>query len=219
MATGRAARAWAGALAGLVFLTGCAHSHGNATGAGHASGSIPARPALLVLGGADTEGEALPDRLRTAWPYLVYREAMPRDAEMVNGAFEHATAAEALGEQAPLDRELAPRFVAMWIGVDDLRARTPVRTFERSLTELIHIVKADGAQHVLVADIPDAYGNAAATYDAAIRATVRSTGAVLVELEPVAVHFVEADHLPPVADTATHREIATRFERALRSTP
>ena len=175
-----------------------------------------ARPqTLLVLGGADNEGQAIPDRLQDAWPYLLYHDAFPRAAVLVNDALDTATAADVLDTQASLVRQLSPDIVAMWIGIDDLRDRTPIPTFTHELRTLTATLHADGARHILIADIPYAYGSNAAAYDVAIRTVAQAAGAVLVELQHLHVTFVTDHRSPPEADAATHRAIANAFEQAL----
>jgi hypothetical protein len=204
------------AVCAVAFL--CAACSGGRSAARLAAptGNSPARPqTLLVLGGADNEGQAIPDRLQDAWPYLLYRDAFPRAAVLVNDALDTATAADVLETQASFVRQLSPDVVAMWIGIDDLRDRTPIPTFTHELRTLTATLQADGAGHILIADIPSDYGSNAAAYDVAIRTVAQTAGAVLVELQHLHVTFVTDHRSPSEADAATHRAIANAFEQAL----
>ena len=117
----------------------------------------------------------MPDRLRDAWPYLLFDEAFPISTSLVNAALDGATVARAEADQLPLAREVKPRVVAIWLGIDDLAQHTPVAHFSSELRALIEELRATGAQRILVADLPRAFGSGVTEYDTAIRSVVEST--------------------------------------------
>jgi hypothetical protein len=63
---------------------------------------------VLALGGSATEGDGVRNRLRDAWPYLVFETAFPRSTVFVNGALDDASLQHALTAQAPLAAQLKP---------------------------------------------------------------------------------------------------------------
>jgi GDSL-like lipase/acylhydrolase family protein len=178
--------------------------------------TAPGRPqTVLAIGGSATEGDGVDDRLRNAWPYLVFRESFPVSTVFVNGALDDATAEKAVVDQAPLANELKPGVVEIWLGADDLAVATPLPAFTLSFTRLIDTLKADGARRILVADLPGAYGERAAAYNAAIHAVVAGTHAELVSLSGVSITLAPTDGLAPQPDAGSHRLVATAFEAQL----
>ncbi len=194
--------------------------------AGCSSGSHSAAPpttlaagppeTVLAIGGSATEGDGVADRLRNAWPYLVFHESFPISTVFVNGALDGATVANALVAQAPLARDLKPSVVEIWLGADDLVAATPVTAFTLTFTQLINALHADGAQRILVADLPGAYGSRAGAYNDAIHAVAARTHAELVSLADASITLAPTDGLAPQPDAAGHRLVATAFEAQIR---
>jgi lysophospholipase L1-like esterase len=196
----------------------------NACSGGGRSTTVPptdngAPTTLLVIGGSATEGDGVANRLRDAWPYLVFRDAFSRSTSLINAALDNATVANAHADQLPLVTEVKPDTVLIWLGVDDLIHRTPTAQFASQLRTLIDDARATGTRRILVADLPDALGNTTSAYNAALRQVVAATHTKLVELEHVTITLVPTDGLPPQPDAAGHRAIAQTFERALRTTP
>jgi hypothetical protein len=170
---------------------------------------------VVAVGGNDTQGDNVPDRLHEAWPYRMFRDAFPRSTVFVNASVAGATAAAAERGQLPIVRELAPDVVVIWIGTEDMVLRTPTRDFARALSRLIAGAQDAGAARVLVGNLPDAYGARARPYNTAIQHAVRETGAELVELdrEPISL----ADELGPLPqlDVDGHRRVAEAFGRRI----
>jgi hypothetical protein len=168
------------------------------------------------MGGSATEGDGLDDRLRDAWPYVIFREAFPRNTTFVNAASDNATVHRALTTQLPLARDAKPETIAIWLGADDALQAVPIATFTDELRQLVTGVRAAGARRVLIAGLPPAYGRAAARYDRAVRQVAAATGAEFVDLAPAHVARRAVDGLPDEPDAASHRAIATAFEEELR---
>ncbi len=172
---------------------------------------------MVTMGGSATEGDGVEDRLHDAWPYLVYNEARPPTSVLVNAALDDATVRRAIANQLLLVAETKPDLVAVWLGVDDARARTPVATFRRELTLLIRSARVTAVTRVLVADLPASIGVAdAGAYNTAIRQAVTATKAELVELANIDVTLAPTQGLPDQPDAKSHRAIADAFERVLR---
>jgi lysophospholipase L1-like esterase len=183
-----------------------------------AEGNQPSRT-VLALGGSATEGEGLTDRLHDAWPYRVFGTAFPRSTVFVNGALDEATAVQALAAQVPLARELKPDVVEVWLGADDVAARTPIDAFTSTLGQLVDELRAAGARRILVADLPHAYGVDAAPYNAALRRVVRDNRAELVDLANAPVRLVSGGGRRSQPDAVSHGVIADAFAAVLRSSP
>ena len=169
---------------------------------------------VLALGGSATEGDGVRDRLRNAWPYLVFQTAFPRSTVFVNGALDDATLQHAITAQAPLAAQLKPDVVEVWLGADDVRASTPIALFRAEFRQLLALLHPSAARRVLVADLPPTLGNTA-PYDAAIHAEVIAAHAELVSLTNTAIVVAPTDGLSPQPDAASHRLIAEAFERQL----
>ena len=113
-------------------------------------------------------------------------------------------------------RRSKPDVVAVWLGIDDLSQRTPVGQFAAGLRTVIDDLRAAGADRILVADLPKAYGDVS-SYNAAIRGVVRSTKTTLVDLQDAAVSLARSDRFAAQPDAASQRVIAGAFEQALRT--
>ena len=183
------------------------------------AGPVAKPTTLLTIGGSATEGDGTEDRLRDAWPYIVLHDALPLSSVLVNAALDDQTVARAIADQLPIASDVKPNVVAIWLGADDVLAGTPRADFTRELTELVESLRADGAQRILVADLPAQLGGAVGRYNAAIRAVVTMTRAELVELARTPITVIHVSRLPDQPDTASHRAIAAVFTRVLRSSP
>ena len=104
--------------------------------------------------------------------------------------------------------------VEVWLGVDDVTARTPISLFRSEFRQLLAQLHPSGTRRVLVGDLPPALGNTA-PYNAAIHAEVTAAHAELVSLANTAVTVAPTDGLTPQPDAASHRLIAAAFERQL----
>jgi lysophospholipase L1-like esterase len=215
----RLMRAWCAATLAIVALgmSACSTSRRASGPPVSADANTPSKT-MLALGGSATEGDGLADRLRDAWPYRVFG-AQPRSTVFVNGALDNATVAQALTTQVPLARELKPDIVEVWLGVDDVRAETPIPAFTRMLSLLLDEVRAAGAQRLLVADLPAAYGAATAPYNDAIHRVARDADAELVALAGAQISLVPVAGVTRQPDAASHRVIADAFATAIRARP
>ncbi len=177
------------------------------------SAATARRTTLLTIGGSATEGDGLQDRFREAWPYLFFHKGFPVSTSLVNAAVDGATVANAVAGQVSLAAQLHPDVAAVWLGIDDLAARTPIATFSSGLASVVHALQAQDVREILVADLPKAYG-AVGPMNAAIRAVVRSTGSTLVELEDAAVVLAANGRFPAEPDSPSQAAIASGFSSA-----
>jgi lysophospholipase L1-like esterase len=204
-------------LVSVVALAACSTESKNGSNLASAPSTGPT-VTVLALGGSATEGDGVPDRLREAWPYLVFQTAFPRSTIFVNGALDDATLQHAITAQAPLAAQLKPDVVEVWLGADDVTARTPIPLFSAELRQLLELLHSSGARRILVADLPSALGNTA-PYNHAIHAEVAATHAELVSLANTAITVAPTDGLTPQPDAASHRLIARAFERRIVQAP
>jgi hypothetical protein len=171
---------------------------------------------LLTIGGSSTEGDGVRDRLRQTWPYLLLNEALTPGDELVNGALDGATAANAVADQAPLAAQVHPTIVAVWVGYDDVLGGTAIADFTSSYRSLVLSLQAAGARRVLLANLPPSFGDVKAV-NAAIAAVARETGAELVDLSSSNVAVAPTEGLAAQPTTAGQRVVADAFERELRT--
>jgi lysophospholipase L1-like esterase len=211
----RYASAWTSlGLVLMLVLSGCTAGTPRSPGL---AGAVNAKATtLLTIGGSATEGDGLPDRLHDAWPYLLWDQAFPVSTSLVNAALDDATIKNAQADQLPLAQEVKPQVVAVWLGIDDLAQHTPIDQFAAELRALIDELRATGAQRILVADLPDAFGAGAVSYNTATRSVVQSTKATLVELEHAAISIAPSRGLADQPDAAAHRVVVSAFEQALK---
>jgi lysophospholipase L1-like esterase len=205
----------AGVLAAV--LAGC-------SGAGSTDPPVPAAASgpvetLYVVGSGTSVGTELADPLREAWPRILYGEAFPRSAILVNGAAGPSTAARAVAEQLPLARELHPEFIAVWLGSYDLNQVTAVDEFGERLRALLGGLRATGPRRLLIANLPrlPAYEEPMRlAYNRAIAAAASAGGADLVDIADLTLDPVsgDADYQP---DADGHRQIADAFASTLKN--
>jgi hypothetical protein len=205
------------ALVAVVALSACSTGSKSAKGPPSAASTGPVIT-VLALGGSATEGDGVDDRLRDAWPYLVFDAAFARSTIFVNGALDGATLQHAIAAQVPLAAQVKPDVVEVWLGADDVTAATPIPLFRAEFRRLLDLLHSSGARRILVADLPSALGNTA-PYNAAIHAEVTRAKAELVSLSTTAITVEPTDGLTPQPDTASHRLIAAAFERQLAAKP
>lgn len=202
----------------LLALTAC--SSGSKTAKGPAATSSNARPLTVVaLGGSATEGDGVPDRLREAWPYLVFDQAFPLSTVFVNGALDDATVAHAIAAQVPLATQLKPDVMEVWLGADDVGSATPIPEFTAEFTQLLALLRATGKGRIIVADLPLAFGGAVPAYNTAIHAVVAEAHAELVSLAHAPITLAPTDGLTPQPDARSHRLIADAFEKQIELHP
>jgi hypothetical protein len=205
------------ALAVAILATACASTgHGTATAPAPTTG--PAAT-MVAFGGSATEGDGIRDRLRDAWPYVVFHEAMPQSTVLVNAALDGATVANANTLQLPVAHDAHPQIAVAWLGADDLDAQTPIPQFRNDLTAFVAGVKAAGAQRVLLANLPSTFGPGARPYNTAIAQVAAANAVELVDLAGLSVPLEPASGLSPQPTATGQRVVANAFEQELRAQP
>ncbi len=107
----------------------------------------------VAIGGADTLADGTDDPLRQAWPQVLFRTALPRNATLVNLASSPASVQDVLDRQVPQALTLHPTLVTVLI-TDDAFRGTPTATFETRLRDALVQLRQGGRARVLVANIP-----------------------------------------------------------------
>ncbi len=117
----------------LLALASCTSSTGPDVVAGVEEGP-PA--SLVVIGGAEADGDGLRDSLRDLWARRVFDE-LPSSTVYVNLATPGATAADALRTQVPEATALDPTTVLVWLTNGDAARGTPVEQYRTDLAEVV----------------------------------------------------------------------------------
>jgi acyl-CoA thioesterase I len=149
-------RAWVTVLglAGTLLIAACSPGAGVRLAA-----QVPATgdgPALVdvAVGASETVGAGTEDRLRSAWPQVLYTTALPRGAVFYNFGIPGATVAEAIGSELPEALAVHPDLVTVWLNVNDLLAGVTPTSYEAQLDDLVHALRRGGHTRVLVANTP-----------------------------------------------------------------
>jgi acyl-CoA thioesterase-1 len=132
--------------------SGC--SGGGAVGLDVVGSPVSTPPVVYAaVGASETVGVGTPDPLRQAWPRVLWKTALP-DAVFYDFGVSGSTVAQALVEQVPAVLAVHPDVVTVWLNVNDLIARVPVRTYGSELDALVGALRREGRTQVLVATAP-----------------------------------------------------------------
>lgn len=225
----------------LALIAGCSTGRPG-TGAADARRS-PEPQVYVAVGASETVGVGAAEPASQAWPTVLHDAVLPR-TRLVNVGVSGATVRDALATQVPVARRARPDVVTVWLAVNDLITRVPVRAYERRLSRLVERLREAGAREILIGNVPrlwrlPAYRDclpSASTraacalpfvppeplvrawvrdYNAAIRRVARSGPARLVDLS----REVPAARLVSAdgfhPSAAGHRRIAAAFAEAL----
>ena len=121
--------------------------------------SVPAatnagRKAVYVaLGNGETAGNGVKNRIRDAWPQLLYRSAFPRATVFANFGQTNVTVEAALSSQLPPALALAPTVATVNLTEDTFLTRD-VTAFESRFNTLIRRLRRKGTTAVIIGNIP-----------------------------------------------------------------
>ena len=110
------------------------------------------RDVYVALGNGETSGNGVKDRIRDAWPQIVYRDQLSQGSIFANLGETDVTVANALADQLPTALALRPTVATVHL-TDDQFLRTPVPEFEQNLTTLIRRLQRGGRTAVVVGTI------------------------------------------------------------------
>ena len=135
----------------LTSVAGAACSGSNA--------SVPAatnagRKAVYVaLGNGETAGNGVKNRIRDAWPQLLYRATFPRATVFANFGQTNITVEEALTSQLRPALALEPTVATVNLTEDTFLTRN-VTAFESRFNTLIRQLRRGGKTAVIIGNIP-----------------------------------------------------------------
>jgi lysophospholipase L1-like esterase len=223
-----------GLLAALsAVLAACTNSAGSGT-----STTAPEPVVYTAVGASESVGVGADDPATEAWPRVLARTALPPDAVFHDVAVSDATAADALRTQVPAALATHPNVVTVWLNVNDLIALVTAANYEKTLKQIVHALRRDGAAQVLVANTPPVENLPAFNrrfgflrqlavtrvdeYNASISRVVKAEGAILVDLHSAGVRARDDGTLPSLIardgfhpSTAGHVAIAASFAAEL----
>ncbi len=111
-----------------------------------------ARDVYVALGNGETAGNGVKDRIRDAWPQVVYRDQLSKASIFANFGEEDVTVADALTDQLLPALALNPTVATVHL-TDDQFLRTPVADFERNLMTLVRRLQRNGRTAVVIGTI------------------------------------------------------------------
>lgn len=141
-------------LAATLLLAACSPG-----GSARTAAQVPVTgdgPAIIdvAVGASETVGAGTEDRLRSAWPQVLYTTALPRGAVFYNFGIPGATVAEAIASELPEALAVHADLATVWLNVNDLLAGVTPNAYEAHLDELVHALRRNGHTRVLVANTP-----------------------------------------------------------------
>ena len=122
-----------------------------------APSALPAAPTgtrdvYVALGNGETAGNGVKDRIRDAWPQIVYRDQLSKASVFANFGEQDVTVADALTDQLVPALALNPTVATVHL-TDDQFLGTPVADFERNLTTLVRRLQRNGRTAVVIGTI------------------------------------------------------------------
>ncbi len=121
--------------------------------------SVPAatnagrRAVYVALGNGETAGNGVKNRIRDAWPQLLYRSAFPRATVFANFGQTNITVEAALTSQLRPALALDPTVATVNLTEDTFLTRD-VTAFEPRFNTLIHRLRRGGKTAVIIGNIP-----------------------------------------------------------------
>ena len=106
----------------------------------------------MALGNGETGGNGVPNKIRDAWPQLVYRAAFPRRTVFANFGQSDVSVAEALRTQLPPALALRPTVATVDLTEDTFLTRDVAR-FEADLTTLVTRLQRGGRTLVVLGNV------------------------------------------------------------------
>lgn len=149
--TANRSRVRAGAL--LLLLTFTAAACSGSTASIPVATNAGRKAVYVALGNGETAGNGVKNRIRDAWPQLLYRSAFPRATVFANFGQTNVTVEEALTSQLRPALALEPTIATVNLTEDTFLTRN-VTTFETRFTTLIRQLRRGGRTAVIIGNIP-----------------------------------------------------------------
>lgn len=136
-------------LAVAITLTACSSARPAVPAATDAGAPL----VYVALGNGETAGNGVHNRIRDAWPQLVYRAAFPRATVFANFGQTDVSVDEALRSQLKPALALRPTVATVNLTEDTFLTRDPA-AFEATFARLIRRLRRGGRTAVVIGNIP-----------------------------------------------------------------
>ncbi len=138
----------------LLVLTSVAGAACSGSTASVPAATNAGRKAVYVaIGNGETAGNGVKNRIRDAWPQLLYRSAFPRATVFANFGQTNVTVEEALTSQLQPALTLEPTVATVNLTEDTFLTRN-VTNFESRFSTLIRQLRRSGKTAVIIGNIP-----------------------------------------------------------------
>ncbi|MBK5289983.1 MAG: SGNH/GDSL hydrolase family protein [Acidimicrobiia bacterium] len=107
----------------------------------------------VAIGNGETAGNSVKNRIRSAWPQIVYRTVFPRSAIFVNLGQNSVTIDEAAASQLPVALSLAPDVVTVEL-TDDTFLTRDATGYQAKLERFVQRLQRGGRTRVILGNIP-----------------------------------------------------------------
>lgn len=138
----------------LLMLAGCASStvqQGGATG----QAALGERLTYVAMGASDTFGTGSDDPYKDNWAADLAKKLGPR-YRLINLGVPSITLQEALTIELPVALDAHPDLVTIWLAVNDISARVPVKAYMHDLDQLLSRLQTGMPRaRIAVANVPD----------------------------------------------------------------
>jgi lysophospholipase L1-like esterase len=195
------------------------------------SRDTPAGGRYAAIGASDSFGVGTADPDRQSWPTVLAGLLVPAP-RLLNLGIPGETVARALENELPVALDAQPRYITVWLGVNDLSDGVSLEMYRRQLLELVAALRTGTDARIVVGNLPDhallpAFAAVDSTalraqvvaWNAAIEEVCAAEGVGLVDVfagwSELADHpeYISADGLHPSALGA--RRLAALFAAAL----
>ncbi len=221
-------------LALLLFLAACSPFSQEGVKNFTLQQAPKARLTYVAIGASDTFGYGTEDPATQSWPFDLSHKLGP-DVHLVNLGIPGIDAHQALDLELPVALDAHPGLVTVWLAVNDLVDKVPLKNYRNDLDTLFTRLQA-AAPHarIVVANVPDlsfvprfhttdqvALRKQISGYNTVIADVVQSHHILLVDLytqwQELATHpeYISADGFHPSA--VGYAELAEIFYQTLRT--
>lgn len=136
-------------ICGVMIVGACSGSRAKVLGATDAG----ARAVYVAIGNGETAGNGVKNRIRDAWPQLVYRTVFPRATVFANFGQTDVSIEEALGSQLEPALAMNPTVATVNLTEDTFLTRD-VTAFEPRFDTLIRRLRRGGRTAVVIGNVP-----------------------------------------------------------------
>lgn len=139
-------------VAGLTALLVLAACSDGSVVAPVAERAVGRREVYVAIGNGETAGNGVRNRIRDAWPQIVFRTDLPRATVFTNFGTNDASVESAFAEQLAPALALKPTIATVHLTEDTFLTRDPV-AYERNLMRLVRQLQRGGRTEVVVGNL------------------------------------------------------------------